>query len=83
MDIQRIEVFKEGEFLHVVLVVEVASTHTVAYIDDIRDRLMQIILNQRGVQDVMISFDEDDGIKTWTGSNSTNSPNEHSSKFPE
>ncbi|MFD1927580.1 cation diffusion facilitator family transporter [Sporosarcina siberiensis] len=83
LDIQRIEVVKEGEFLHVELVIEVAPTHTVAYIDDIRDRLMQIILNQRGVQDVMISFDEDDGIKTWTGSNTNTTLNEHSAKFPE
>lgn len=83
LDIQRIEVVKEGEFLHVELVVEVVPTHTVAYIDDIRDRIMQIILNQRGVQDVMISFDEDDGIKSWTGSNTKNTHDQFSSKFPE
>ena len=44
-------------------------TQTVAYVDDVRDRLMDIILKQKGVQDVMISFDEDDGIRTWKGSN--------------
>ena len=51
------------------LSLEVNPSHTLAYVDDIRDRLMQVILNQKGVQDVIISFDEDDGIRTWTGSN--------------
>ena len=39
-DIQRVEVIKEGEFLHVEVVAEVDPSHTVAYIDDVRDRLM-------------------------------------------
>ncbi|AOV07021.1 cation diffusion facilitator family transporter [Sporosarcina ureilytica] len=81
-DIQRLEVVKEGEFLHVEVVLEVAPSHTVAYVDDIRDRLMKIILNQKGVQDVIISFDEDDGVRTWTESNKINM-NDNSSKFPE
>ena len=68
-DIQRVEVVKEGEFLHVEVVVEVDPTQTVAYVDDVRDRLMHIILKQKGVQDVMISFDEDDGVRTWTQTN--------------
>ena len=42
---------------------------TVAYVDDIRDRLMLLILKQKGVQEVVISFDEDDGIVTWKRSN--------------
>ena len=82
-DIQRIEVVKEGEFLHVEVVAEVNPSHTVAYVDDIRDRLMQVILNQRGVQDVIISFDEDDGIRTWTGENDTDAIKDFSSKLPE
>lgn len=81
-DIQRIEVVKEGEFLHVEVVLEVDSTHTVAYVDDIRDRLMDIILNQKNVQDVMISFDEDDGVKTWTKTNDTNDQEIFHSKLP-
>lgn len=81
-DIQRLEVVKEGEFLHVEVVLEVTASHTVSYVDDIRDRLMKIILNQKGVQDVIISFDEDDGVRTWTESNKSNN-NDNSSKFPE
>lgn len=81
-DIQRIEVVKEGEFLHVEVIIEVTPSLTVAYIDDVRDRLMHIILNQKGVQDVMISFDEDDGIKSWTSSNSPVDVKEFSRKFP-
>ena len=72
-DLQRLEVIKEGEFLHVEIVAEVDPTHTVAYVDDIRDRLMDLILKQKGVRDVLISFDEDDGIRTWTGTNESSS----------
>lgn len=68
-DIQRIEVIKEGEFLHVEVVAEVDPSHTVAYVDDVRDRLMHVILNQKGVQNVLISFDENDNLRTWTGTN--------------
>lgn len=81
-DIQRIEVVKEGEFLHVEVVVEVTPSLTVAYIDDVRDRLMHLILNQKGVQDVMISFDEDDGVTSWTSSNPLIHVKEFSNKFP-
>ncbi|MBE1556393.1 cation diffusion facilitator family transporter [Sporosarcina limicola] len=82
-DIQRVEVIKEGEFLHVEVVVEVNPNHTVAYVDDVRDRLMAIILNQKGVQDVIISFDEDDGILTWQRSNPTEKDQQFNSKLPE
>ena len=81
-DIQRVEVIKEGEFLHVEIVAEVDPSHTVAYVDDIRDRLMNIILKQKGVRDVIISFDEDDGISTWQGANSPDPMQQFSSKLP-
>lgn len=81
-DIQRIEVIKEGEFLHVEIIVEVSPSHTIAYVDDIRDRLMQVILHQKGVRDVIISFDEDDGIRTWTGTNPSDGMNDFISKLP-
>lgn len=82
-DIQRIEVIKEGEFLHVEIVVEVNPSHTIAYVDDIRDRLMQVILHQKGVRDVIISFDEDDGIRTWSGSNQADAMKDFTTKLPE
>ncbi|MHA6261258.1 cation diffusion facilitator family transporter [Sporosarcina sp. CAU 1771] len=81
-DIQRIEVVKEGEFLHVEIVVEVTPSHTVEYIDDVRDRLLHIILKQKGVQNVIISFDEDDGIQTWSGSNMQHLSSEQVQKLP-
>lgn len=79
-DIQRLEVIKEGEFLHVEVVLEVDPTHTVAYVDDIRDRLLASILVQKNVQDVIISFDEDDHVKTWT--NDLINDTQFTSKFP-
>ncbi|MFS0576568.1 cation diffusion facilitator family transporter [Sporosarcina sp. 179-K 3D1 HS] len=82
-DIQRVEVIKEGEFLHVEVVAEVDPTHTVAYVDDIRDRLMDTILKQKGVRDVLISFDEDDGVLTWSRTNSTEAAKQITSKLPE
>ncbi|CAM3201559.1 cation diffusion facilitator family transporter [Filibacter tadaridae] len=82
-DIQRVEVIKEGEFLHVEVVAEVDPSLTVAYVDDIRDRLMAIILNQKGVRDAIISFDEDDGVLTWKKSNPTGPNKEANKKLPE
>lgn len=82
VDIQRLEVIKEGEFLHVEVVAEVDPSHTVAYIDDIRDRLMVLLLNQKNVQDVMISFDEDDGVLTWTNRNPIEDQQTYNHKLP-
>ena len=64
-DIQKLAVVKEGEFLHVDLVAEVDASISFAQADDIRDHLVDLILNQQGVQDVTISFDEDDGVSHW------------------
>ena len=64
-DIQELEVIKEGEFLHVKLVAEIDPTLSFAKVDDIRDVLKELILNQQGVTDVTIAFDEDDGIRKW------------------
>ena len=44
------------------LVAEVDSFYLFCKADDIRDHLVDMILSQQGVQDVTISFDEDDGI---------------------
>ncbi|MFX3675318.1 MAG: cation diffusion facilitator family transporter [Paenisporosarcina sp.] len=64
-DIKKLSVVKEGEFLHVDLIAEVDATISFAKADDIRDHLADLILHQQGVQDVSISFDEDDGITHW------------------
>ena len=81
-DIQRVEVVKEGEFLHVEVVAEVDPSHTVAYVDDVRDRLSDLILQQKGVRDVLISFDEDDGVSTWKKENPPKIVEQFRSKLP-
>jgi cation diffusion facilitator family transporter len=64
-DIARIEVIKEGEFLHVELVAETNPELSLAYLDDVRDELTKLIMAQKGVTKVTIAFDEDDKITLW------------------
>jgi cation diffusion facilitator family transporter len=64
-DIARIEVIKEGEFLHVEVVAETDPGHSLAYLDDVRDHLVELILSQKGVTKVTFSFDEEDGVTQW------------------
>ncbi|MCT6926356.1 MULTISPECIES: cation diffusion facilitator family transporter [Bacillales] len=64
-DIMRLEVIKEGEFLHVELVAEADPNLSLAYLDDVRDHLTHLILSQKGVTEVVILFDEDDGQLSW------------------
>ena len=65
IDIDRLEVIKEGEFLHVELVAEVDPALSLAYLDDVRDHLTEMLLCQKGVSRVAIMFDEDDGEAEW------------------
>lgn len=65
-DIQKLEVIKEGEYLHVEIIIEIDPQYSFAEVDDIQDIIKELILNQQGVTDITISFDEDDGIRTWT-----------------
>jgi divalent metal cation (Fe/Co/Zn/Cd) transporter len=64
-DIKRLEVVKEGEFLHVDLVAETDPNQSLAYLDDVRDHLVELIMSQKGVTKVTISFDEEDEITEW------------------
>ncbi|MED1205217.1 cation diffusion facilitator family transporter [Heyndrickxia acidicola] len=64
-DIQELRVFKEGEALHVELEIEVDPKLTIEEADDIRDRLEDKIMKERSVTDVIIEFDEDDGVQKW------------------
>jgi cation diffusion facilitator family transporter len=64
-DIGRLEVVKEGEFLHVELIAETNPDLSLAYLDDVRDHLTEILLSQKGVTKVTIAFDEEDGITSW------------------
>ena len=72
-DIARLVVVKEGEFLHVELVGETNPELSLAYLDDVRDHLTEIILSQKGVTKVSIAFDEDDGHTKW---NTTSAPSD-------
>ncbi|MCH7323049.1 cation diffusion facilitator family transporter [Solibacillus sp. MA9] len=64
-DIARLEVIKEGEFLHVELIAETDPKLSLAYLDDVRDHLTDLLLNQKGVTKVTMAFDEDDGERRW------------------
>lgn len=64
-DIQRLEVIKEGEFLHVEALIETDKHHTLEKLDDVRDYLTEKINSLKGVTKVTILFDEDDGKQTW------------------
>jgi cation diffusion facilitator family transporter len=64
-DIQDLAVIKEGEDLHVELEIEIDPHLTIAAADDIKDRLQEKIMAEKGVVDVTIEFDEEDGVMTW------------------
>ena len=64
-DIARLEVVKEGEFLHVELVAETNPELSLAYLDDVRDHLTQLLMSQKGVTKVTLAFDEDDKVTHW------------------
>jgi cation diffusion facilitator family transporter len=64
-DIQALAVIKEGEDLHVELEIEIDPKLTIAQADDIKDRIHSKIMEENGVVDVTIEFDEEDGISTW------------------
>ncbi len=64
-DIKKLVVLKEGEYLHVELIAEVDPTLSFAYVDDIRDHLVELISAQKNVSTVHISFDEDNGVPEW------------------
>ncbi|WKA56061.1 cation diffusion facilitator family transporter [Planococcus shixiaomingii] len=64
-DIKTLEVIKEGEFLHVEAKVEIDQVLSVREADDLQDRLAELILSQPSVNDVLVSFDADDGETHW------------------
>ncbi|WP_394231959.1 cation diffusion facilitator family transporter [Niallia oryzisoli] len=64
-DIQTLFAVKEGEDYHIEMKLEINPSLTVAQADDIKDRIENKILQIKGVTDVIIEFDEDDGFQTW------------------
>lgn len=68
-DIQELTVVKEGEELHVEIEIEVDPQLSIAEADDIKDRIEEQVLKQKGVTDVIIEFDENDEIMNWNKKN--------------
>ncbi|UFT99677.1 cation diffusion facilitator family transporter [Radiobacillus kanasensis] len=64
-DIPELAVMKEGEELHVEVIIEVDPNLTIEKADDIKDRLEAQIMEEQGVTDVIIEYDENDGISKW------------------
>ncbi|WP_409298764.1 cation diffusion facilitator family transporter [Peribacillus sp. SCS-26] len=65
-DVGEVTVIKEGDDLHVELEIEISPEMTFAQADDIKDRIEEKIRAERGVTDVIIELDEDDGVDNWT-----------------
>jgi cation diffusion facilitator family transporter len=64
-DIQTLFAVKEGEDYHIEMKLEIDSTHTVAQVIKIKNRIEGKISEIKGVTDVIIEFDVDDGFQTW------------------
>lgn len=64
-DIQELEVVKEGEFLHVETKIEINPELSIKEADQLQELLAEIILSQPSVDDVLITFDADDGQTHW------------------
>lgn len=75
-DIDRLEVVKEGEFLHVEVIAETNPKLSLEYLDQVRDHLVELILSQKGVTKVTFAFDQDDGITEWEKHKKINSTDE-------
>ncbi len=67
-DIEQITVLKEGESVHVEVEIELDPQMTVAEADDIKDRIIDKIMQEEGVADVLVEFEKDDHVQTWKGS---------------
>lgn len=64
-DILTLFAVKEGEDYHIEMKLEISPELTVAKASEIKDRIEGKILELKGVTDVIIEFDVDDGIETW------------------
>ncbi|MCJ1909126.1 cation diffusion facilitator family transporter [Planococcus ruber] len=64
-DIKELEVVKEGEFLHVETKIEIDPELSIKEADELQDLLAQLILSQPSVDDVLVTFDADDGETHW------------------
>lgn len=64
-DIKTLYAMKEGEDYHIEMKLEIEPSLTVAQAIDIKERIEGKINKMKGVTDVIIEFEEDDGIQAW------------------
>ena len=64
-DIKTLFAIKEGEDYHIEMKLEIDPALTVAKAIELKDRIEGRILEIKGVTDVIIEFDKDDGIQSW------------------
>ncbi|WP_019155323.1 cation diffusion facilitator family transporter [Robertmurraya massiliosenegalensis] len=64
-DIQTLYAVKEGEDFHIEMKLEIDPNLSVGEAGQIKDRIEAKIFEMKGVTDVIIEFDEDDGIRSW------------------
>ena len=64
-DIKTLFAIKEGEDYHIEMKLKIDPVLTVAKAIEIKDRIEGRILEIKGVTDVIIEFDKDDGIQSW------------------
>lgn len=64
-DIKTLYAMKEGEDYHIEMKLEIAPSLTVDEATDIKDKIESKILEIKGVTDVIIEFEEDDGIESF------------------
>lgn len=64
-DIKTLFAMKEGEDFHIEMKLEIDPHLTVGEASLIKDRIEERVNKIKGVTDVIIEFDEDDGILTW------------------
>lgn len=71
-DIRTLFAMKEGEDYHIEMKLEIDTSIPVADAIKIKNRIESKIMAMNGVTDVIIEFEEDDGVLTWTNSTSLN-----------
>ena len=64
-DIRTLFAMKEGEDYHIEMKLEIDTSITVAEAIVIKSRIENEIMVMKGVTDVIIEFEEDDGVKSW------------------
>ena len=64
-DIKALFAMKEGEDYHIEMKLEISPSLSVAEAINLKGRIERKICEMKGVTDVIIEFDEDDGIQTW------------------